>query len=212
MARISLGRHRAALEAAFRIERAELRGAVERGLVAIDVQDAAGLVIEVDALAPGDVEQIVPRLNSEAGGLDGVGAIVRDVAEELRHPRIFVPGRHRVHQQRRIGLEHPFDALQHGRPGVPHFGIAGGELAAIGERGLHRRIALAVDHGDRIALVGQGIGGGDAGDAGADDGDVGAAPVLKLETVWSMALSRRIEGHGPDHSVRSGCPQICRGT
>jgi len=56
--------------------------------------------------------------------------------------------------------------------GVPHLGIAGGELSAVGEGGLHRGIAVLVEHRDLKAAFEQGIGGRYAGDAGADDGDM----------------------------------------
>src|SRR5690606_26490657 len=54
----------------------------------------------------------------------------------------------------------------------PDLGIAGRQLPTIGVRGLHGAIALAIDDGNCIPLFGQGIGRRDAGDAGANNGDV----------------------------------------
>jgi hypothetical protein len=51
----------------------------------------------------------------------------------------------------------------------PDFGIGGRELTAVGKRGFHRGVAMAFEQGDGKAAFGQGIGGGDTGDAAAND-------------------------------------------
>ena len=55
---------------------------------------------------------------------------------------------------------------------VPHFSVRSRELSAIGVGRFHPGIAVLLDQGDLETLLGQGVGGGDAGDTGADDGDV----------------------------------------
>ena len=73
------------------------------------------------------------------------------------------------------------------------------KLAAVGEGGFHGGIALPVEDRHGEAAVEQRIGGGDAGDAGADDGDVmhGVTPrdsVAVQDPSRSAAL-------GPDPSL-----------
>ena len=53
----------------------------------------------------------------------------------------------------------------------PGFGIGGGELATVGERCLHRGIAVPLQQGDGEAAAGKGVGGGHASDTTADNGD-----------------------------------------
>ncbi len=50
--------------------------------------------------------------------------------------------------------------------------MADRDVAGIGEAGLARRLGLAVDHGDLVAVLEQLPGGGDADHAGAQDDDV----------------------------------------
>ncbi len=52
--------------------------------------------------------------------------------------------------------------------------MIGGDLAAVGEAGLHRRSRLAVDDRDVMAGAGQIVGGRDADHAGAEDEDLHA--------------------------------------
>ncbi|MGY4452789.1 hypothetical protein ACVWZR_007449 [Bradyrhizobium sp. i1.3.1] len=168
-----LWRYRAAIEPAFLQQRIDLQAGFKTLLVVIDVQDAAAFEIEVDAFALRDLEQMLASFDREPRGLNRVGAVVADIGDELAHPRIFVPVRPRVHQQRRIAPEHPAQAFQDRCGAVPHFGIAGGELSAIGEGGLHRGVAVLVEHRHLVSAFEQGIGSRYAGDAGADDGDMG---------------------------------------
>ncbi len=111
--------------------------------------------------------------NGELGGGRGVGLIVGQGGDELGHPTQLVPGQGRRHQQRRIALEHPFQTLEQGAGVRPHLGIRGRQLPAIGVRSLHARVTVAVDDGDAVAGAGQSVGAGHAGDAAADDGDMG---------------------------------------
>ena len=50
-----------------------------------------------------------------------------------------MPVRRRVHQERRIALQHPGDALDDRGPVIPDLGVASGKLTAIGEGGFHRQ-------------------------------------------------------------------------
>ena len=54
---------------------------------------------------------------------------------------------------------------------VPDLRVGGRELAAVGKRGFHRRVAVALEQGDFQTALGERVGGGDTGDAAADDGD-----------------------------------------
>ncbi len=166
-----LGRHAAPRQAAFGEQARNLSGMIEAGLVAVDVQDALLLQVEVDAFGFGPGEQMLARGNGQPSGLDGVLAVVGDRADELGEPGELVPAGLGVDQQRRVALEHPLEALDDRRPVVPDLGIGRRQLAAIGERGLHGRVAVLFQQGDREAALGQGIGGGDAGDAATDDCD-----------------------------------------
>ncbi len=111
------------------------------------------------------------RLDGEARGRHCVLLVFRNGGDELAHPGDLVPGGLGIDEQRRAGLHHPFDALEHGGPAVPDLGIRGRELAAIGEGGFHRRIGLAIEDGHAAAALHQIIGRRDAGNARADDGN-----------------------------------------
>ena len=52
--------------------------------------------------------------------------------------------------------------------------MPGRDQAGIGKAGLERRLRLAVDHGDLVAVLLQMPGGRDAGEAGAKDRDAHA--------------------------------------
>ena len=99
--------------------------------------------------------------------------VVRDVGQELGHPAHLVQRRRRVDEQRRVGLQHPLQALQHRAPLGPGLGVRGGELAAVGEARLHGGIAVAVEHRHLEPAVEELVGGRQAGHAGADHGNRG---------------------------------------
>jgi hypothetical protein len=162
---------RMAVEPAFAKQLVDLRGGVVVLAVLVDVQDAAPFQIELDALALGNRKEMFARGEREAHGLDGVRAVVRDLAQEFAHPRILVPRGRRIHEERGVAREHPAQAFQHGGRAVPDFGVADGELAAVRERCFHRRIAMTFVDGNLEAAAGEGVSGRDAGNPGADDGD-----------------------------------------
>ena len=141
-------------------------------LVVIDVQDAAPLQVEIDLFALGHRKQVLARFDGHARGLDGVAAVVGDARHELADPRILVPRRLGIEQQRRIVAQHPFDAFEQRAGAVPDLGIAGGKLSTVGKRGFHGRIQMPVEHRDLIAELRERVSSGDAGNTGADDDDM----------------------------------------
>ena len=141
-------------------------------LVAVDVQDAFALVVEVNALCLRPGKQVFAGRNGQAGGGFGVLAVLGDGGYKLCHPAQLVPGGGRVHEQGRVLGEHPFQPLHEGAGVGPDLGVGGRELAAVGIGRFHARVAVLLDQGDLVAGLGQGVGAGNAGDAAADDGYV----------------------------------------
>ncbi|MNX75849.1 hypothetical protein D3C86_1073380 [compost metagenome] len=78
----------------------------------------------------------------------------------------------RLQNQRGVAHEQPLDRLGRDAGRGPGRGIAGRNLARIGEAGLQRRAALAVDHRDLVAGLGQIVGRRHPDDAGAQDCDL----------------------------------------
>src|SRR3546814_7117757 len=64
--------------------------------------------------------------------------------------------------QRRALLQHPLDGLQRHAGAGPGRGIAGRNLAGIGEAGFQARRRLAVEHDHLVAGLGEVVGGRDA--------------------------------------------------
>ena len=171
MARDLLRRHRAPDEPTLLQEPVDPRGVGELLLRFIDMQDAALFGIEAEALGLGHLEEMPARRDGELRGRDRVALVVLGGEDELGHPGELVPGGRGVDEQRRVLPQHPLDALQEGRRLVPDLGVRGGQLAAIGEGRLHRGIGVAVEDRHVEAALQELVGGGDAGDAGADDSD-----------------------------------------
>jgi hypothetical protein len=170
MERISSG-HGAALQPAFGQQLGNLARMFKACSVAVDMQDAFLLQIEVNAFAGRPVKQVLACRNRQPGGLHGVFLVMGDGSEKLAEPGNLVPAGLGVEQQRSIALEHPLEALDDGGPMGPDLGVRGRELAAIGERGFHGGIALLLEQGDGKSAACEGVGGGHARDATADDGD-----------------------------------------
>ena len=177
--RISSGRQLAPDQPALGQQAVDHAGVREVLLPVVEMQDAAPLEVEVDALARGHLEQHRAGGDGEPHGLDGVGLVARDVRQELGHPADLVQRRPRVDEQRRVGLQHPLQALQHGAPLGPDLGVRGRQLAAVGEARLHRGVAVAVEDRHLEAAVQQFIGGRQAGHAGADHGNSGHGSTLQ---------------------------------
>ncbi len=51
----------------------------------------------------------------------------------------------------RIRVAYPFEAFENGAGVVPYFGIGSRNLTAVGERGLHRSVAVALKQRDSKA-------------------------------------------------------------
>ena len=137
--------------------------------VTVNMQDALLLQVKVDTLGLSPRKQVLTRGNRQAGRLDGVGLVPGNAGDELGKPGQFVPTRLGVDQQRCVLAQHPFETLDQGRRMGPGFGIGGRELTAIGKGGLHGRIAMPLEQGDRKTTTGQAVGGGHTRDTAADD-------------------------------------------
>ena len=194
-----VGRDGAARQAAFGQQLAHFARVVEAGLVAVDVQDALLLQVEVDALGLRPAEQVLARGNCQLGSGDGVLAVHGDGGRELGEPGQLVPARLGVDQQRRVGLEHPLDALEQGGGVGPGFGVGGRQLPAVGVAGFHARVAVLFDQGDVVTFAGQGVGAGDAGDAAADDDEL---------CHW-VSLDSRQTGMGTTRTPCAGHDPLC---
>ena len=74
-----------------------------------------------------------------------------------------------VDQQWRIAFEHPLQTFENGRVMRPNFSIGSRELAAIGKRGFHGGIAMALKQSNSKAFFSQSVRCGDASNATTDD-------------------------------------------
>ncbi len=162
---------RAPIEAARLQKLIHFCGGIEVLLLLVHMQDAALLEIEVNPFALGDPEQMRACGDCKAHRLDGVGPVVGDLAQELAHPRILVPGGRGVQQQRCVTREHPAQALEHSGHAVPDLCVAGGKLAAVRKRCFHRRMPMTLENSDLVPALSEGVSGRDAGNTGANDGD-----------------------------------------
>ena len=82
------------------------------------------------------------------------------VAQHLRHPQVLVDIGGGLDRQRRVLLQQPLDGLQRHARGSPGRGVAGRNLAGVGEAGFQGRAVLAVDHHHLEAGTGQIVGTG----------------------------------------------------
>ena len=148
-------------------------GTVKLLLLAKQLQRALAALVVLDAGLGAQRPQAVAAVFGDRNHpalVDGV-ALRRAVAQHLQapdpHDRIELGPDH----QRAMPHQQPFDGFhRHARP-RPGRGIAGRDLAGIGERGFLRGLRLAVD--DRYLMAGarQIIGSGDADDATAENDD-----------------------------------------
>jgi hypothetical protein len=114
--------------------------------------------------------------------VDGVAVGVA-VLEHLPHPLQLEQRAVRADRQRRVALEQPLDGLQRDAGRGPGRGVAGRDLAGVGEAGFQRRPRLAVDHGDVVAAARQIIRGRDA-DHTAAQHDYSHSVLKKID--WMM--------------------------
>ena len=179
---------------------------LEARLVAVDMQDALALVVEVNAFFLGPAKQVLARGNGQARGGNGVVAVFGYGGHKLGHPADLVPGGRGVHQQGRVFGEHPFQAFDDGAGVGPDLGIRRGQLAAIGVGRFHPRVAVFLDQGYAESGFGKRVGAGDAGDAATDDGDVFLR--LGLHGWHSSFRSCRKQRSRPPHTMCGKRPPL----
>ena len=97
----------------------------------------------------------------------GFGAVAQHQGHPVPHKRV----EQRADDQGAVGHHHPSDGLERDAGTGPGGGVAGRNLAGVGEAGFHAGGGLAVEHGDLVAGPVQVPGGGGADDAGAEDDD-----------------------------------------
>jgi len=136
------------------------------------MQNAALLQVEINIFVLGPLIQVFASGNGQLDGLDRVALVTGNCPHKLAHPAVFVPAWLGVEEQWSVLAHHPFQAFENGAAAVPDLGIAGGKLPAIGKRSFHRGVAKAVNNGDLIALQTKGVGGGDSGNTGTNDGNM----------------------------------------
>ena len=96
--------HGAALQTAFGQQPGNLARMFKACSVAVDMQDAFLLQIEVNAFAGCPVKQVLACRNRQPGGLHGVFLVMGDGSEKLAEPGNLVPAGLGVEQQRSIAL------------------------------------------------------------------------------------------------------------
>ena len=136
--------------------------AVELLLRAEQLQRALAALVIGDAGRRAQLAQPVAAVFGDRHHARLVDRIARRgaVAQHLEHPRPHLRIEARADDQRAVAHQQPFDRLhRHARTG-PGRGIAGRDLAGIGEAGLQRRPGLAVDDGDLVAGLGEIMRGG----------------------------------------------------
>jgi hypothetical protein len=148
-------------------------GTVELLAAGVEVQDALGALVVLDADVAAQGLQRVAAVGAQAHDLFDVVACAGRCAftQELQAPQPLPHVGPDAEQQRRIFLAQPLQHLQR-RAGVgPGFGVADGDLPAVGKAGFGSRRGLAVDHGDVVTLLAQEVRRGDAEQAGAENDD-----------------------------------------
>ena len=129
-------------------------GMVKARLVAVDVQDAFALVVEINAFFFGPTKQVLARGNGQAGGGFGVVAVLGYGGHKLGHPAQLVPGGRGVHQEWGVLGEHPLQPFDDGAGVGPDLGIGRRQLPAVGVRRFHARVAVFLDQGDLVSGLG----------------------------------------------------------
>ncbi len=148
-------------------------GAVELLLLAEQLQRALAALVILDSGLGAQRAQAIAAVFGDRDHpalVDGV-ALCRAVAQHLQHPAPHDGIELGPDHQRPVPHQQPFDGFHRHAGAGPGRGIAGRDLAGIGERGFLRGLGLAVD--DRYLMAGarQIIGRGDADDATAENDD-----------------------------------------
>ena len=135
------------------------------------LQRALLALVVADARRRPKLDQLVAAVLGQphhASLVEGV-ALARAIAQHGGEP-----GRHggigaRPQDQRRVLHEQPLGRLLRDAGSGPGGGVAGADLAGVGEARLQRRTALPVDHGDLVSGLGEVIGRRDADHAAPQD-------------------------------------------
>jgi len=163
---------RAAFQAPFVQQLADFFAGLKAAGCVVDVQNAALFQVEINVFVLGPLVQILAGANGQLDGVHGVALVTGNRAHKLRHPAVFMPAWFGVEQQWGVFAHHPLQTLENSAAAVPDLGIASGQLPAVGEGGFHRGVAQTVDNGNLIAFQAEGVGGGDSGNTGANDGNM----------------------------------------
>ena len=160
---------------AFAAQLAHLLCGAERAvkflLVGIEMQDALGALVVLDAGVAAQLLQGRTAVGAQAHDLLDVVACARRraFAQELQAPEPLAQVGAHAKQQGRIFLAQPLQHLER-RAGVgPGFRVADGDLPAIGKAGFGAGRCLAVDDGHLVAALLEVISRGNAEQAGAEN-------------------------------------------
>ena len=134
---------------------------LQRALAALVISDAGRLAQRPQAVAAVLGDRHHARLVDRIAGRGAV-------AQHREHPGPHGRVEHRADHQRPVAHRQPLDRLQRHAGPRPWRGIAGRNLAGIGETRLLRRAGLPVDHRHLVAGLGQVPGAGRADDAAAE--------------------------------------------
>ena len=148
------------------------RNRLVQGLAAfVDAQDAACLLLVLDAGFGAQRQKLRPAVAADRGDLGrvGAGACRQALTQEGEAPGPLVRIGAQAKQHRRVFAPQPFEHLLRRRWIGPGLGVAGRNLAAVGEAGFHRGRILAVDDRDLMPGAGQIPSAGHADYAGAQD-------------------------------------------
>ncbi len=169
-----VGRDHAAVAAQFAHQRGWGVGGVEFPGVGVEVQDALGALVVLQAQVGAQLLQHAAAVAAQLHDLADVVAGARGCAftQELQAPQPLAHVGTQAEQQRRVFTPQPLQQLQRRTRVGPGLGMADRHLPAVGKTGFRRGAGLAVDHGDLVALLLQEMGGADAEQAGAQNEDV----------------------------------------
>src|SRR5690606_10926546 len=120
------------------------------------------------------IDKAIARIFGHAhhAGLVDLVAAVGAVGEHLQEPAVLDRIAGRAQNERRVLLEQPFSGLERDAGSSPGRGVAGRDLAGIGETRFQCRAFFAVDNGYLMTELGEVVSGRNADDAAAEDGDL----------------------------------------
>lgn len=130
-----------------------LEGAVELILRRIEVQDALRALVVLEAGVGTQLLQHLAAVGAQAHDLLDVvpGARRRAFAQELQAPEPLAHVGADAKEQRSVFLAEPLQHLERRARVGPGFGMADGDLPAVGKAGFGGRRGLPVDHGHLVA-------------------------------------------------------------